>query len=79
MIARTTLSVTEYQLEQRINYALRRDGSTRLWVARGKRAAQVGRCYLIDTKSGQVVRTHVDMATLARELGVLQAWERLSE
>lgn len=36
---------------------------------------QLGDYYIVDTKTGVVVETHVDLEAKARELGLLKPWE----
>ena len=36
---------------------------------------QLGDYFIVDTKTGVVVETHVDLEAKARELGLLKPWE----
>jgi hypothetical protein len=38
---------------------------------------KLGDYYIVDETSGQVVRDHIDMEKLGRELGCLKPWEVL--
>jgi hypothetical protein len=71
------VSVTARALVQRINRRLTgRD--ERLKASRGSLSrTNVGDYFVIDVKGNFVVSTHVDLETLARELGVLAPWEAL--
>ena len=66
-------------LQQRINRKLAH-GEEVLKKARGASArAQLGDYYVLHWRSNHVRSWHVDPAVWGRELGVLKAWETLSE
>ena len=70
--------VTVRALVQRINRNLAKDGRA-LHAARGERARlDVGDFYVIDVSVNGVVKTNVDPEAMGREMGVLQAWERVA-
>jgi len=63
---------------QRINRVLRAKQKA-LRVARNRWRSDLGDYYIVDFSQNTIVETHVDLEVLARELGVLHAWERLTE
>jgi hypothetical protein len=73
----TTVPVTARALFQRVNRKLAEKGQ-RLNKSRSKAArAEMGDYYVIDTSGAGVVRHHVSLVELAREVGALESWERL--
>ena len=77
MAKRTTVPLSMRGLMQRINRKLRLDGK-QLQTARSPRAvASVGRYFINDFRRGVIVEQRVDPEALARELGLLAAWERI--
>lgn len=70
--------VAERALLARVNRRLAKDGKT-LRRNRPTDACfkELGRFTLIDTGRGAVVEHHVDLETLARQLGVLESWEEI--
>jgi hypothetical protein len=70
--------VRERALIARINRKLA-PGEMALRIARGASAQHdVGQYYLLNWRRESVVRTHVSLEQLARELGVLRPWEEIS-
>jgi len=70
--------VTTYTLIQRINHKLRARGEV-LKKTRGTQAyLGYGDFYVIDMLIGAVVRKHVDLEELGREVGALQPHEELA-
>jgi hypothetical protein len=63
---------------QRINRALKAKQKA-LRVARDRWRSDLGTYYIVDYNQNTIVETHVDLEVLARELGALHAWERLTE
>jgi len=63
---------------QRVNRALRAKQKA-LRVARDRWRSDLGTYYLVDFNQNTIVETHVDLELLARKLGVLRAWETLTE
>jgi hypothetical protein len=73
--------VTKRALLQRVNRKLAAEGR-RVKAARGPSAvAEVGAFYLMNGRPGHeyVFERDVDLEAMARKLGVLGAWEELSE
>jgi hypothetical protein len=71
--------VTTRALVQRINRRIAGDDEV-LKAARGDKARQeVGDYYIVDSRIGALVHRDVDLEAYAREIGVLQKHERLSE
>jgi hypothetical protein len=69
--------VTTHTLTQRINHKLRARGEV-LKKTRGTQAyLDYGDFYVLDVLIGAVVRKHVDLEELGRELGALQPHEEL--
>jgi hypothetical protein len=72
-----TVPVTARALFQRVNRKLAEKGQ-RLNKSRSNAArAEVGEYYVIDTSGAAVARHHVNLVELAREVGAIEAWERL--
>ena len=61
--------ITDYAVEQRINGRLRKS-QQRLCKSYKSKRAELGRYYVKDAR-GKVIRTHVNLETIARELCVL--------
>ena len=74
-------SVSERALFARVQRALFRQQQCHLRRSRegSKLAWNLGCYYAIDGQRYLVARTHIDLAMVARELGVLQSHERLSD
>lgn len=73
---RQKVTVPTRALVQRINRALRAEGKRlRSPRGRGDVDAPLGRYYLVDDRG--VVATNVKPEVLAREVGVLEAWEEV--
>jgi hypothetical protein len=71
--------VTMRAVIQRINRKLLADDEV-LRKARGERARQeVGEFYVINFSMNSVMSKYVDPEEMARELGVLQPWETVTE
>ncbi|HKB36319.1 MAG TPA: hypothetical protein VKD72_07695 [Gemmataceae bacterium] len=71
--------VSTRALVQRINRKLKQDDE-RLKKCRSRRwEDRLGEWYRINVASNFIVQTHVDLEALGRELGVLEAWERLAQ
>lgn len=73
----TRVPVTPRALLQRINRKLAHDGQA-LRASRGRERDTLGDFYLLDTHQNTVIDHHVRPELLGRELGVLDAWERLT-
>jgi len=78
--------VTERALMQRLNRALAKEGrllrTQRSVDYRGRRlyrSPELGRFFVVDVNRSIVVDKKVDLEELGRELGVLNAWEDVSE
>jgi len=75
--------VTTRAIVQRINRKLAADGYRRLKQSRGRPwkylDRDVGKWFLVDGSRNRVERTHVNPEEFAKELGVLQPWERVRE
>lgn len=70
--------VAERALLARVNRRLAKDGKTlRRNRPTDARLETMGRFCLIDTGRGAVGEHHVDLETLARQLGVLHDWEKI--
>jgi hypothetical protein len=75
----TKVPVTVRAVIQRINRKLKPDLEA-LKVSRSERMRQeVGWYYIIDYKMNAITHHRVDPEKLARELGVLQDWEAVTE
>ena len=78
-----TVPVTTRAIVQRINRKLAADGYRRLKQSRGRPwkylDRDVGKWFLVDGSRNRVERTHVNPEEFAKELGVLQPWERVRE
>lgn len=85
MVKRQTVPVSPRALIQRINRRLRRDADgdvpdiVRATRGRGNAWLDLGDYYLLDQRRNFVIKTHVDIEDLGRELKVLAEWERLDE
>jgi hypothetical protein len=76
---RQKVPVSMRALVQRINRALAKSDRI-LKIARGARARfDLGEFFVIDLENRFVVAKFVDPVKWARELGVLQSWEKLEE
>jgi hypothetical protein len=76
-MSEATVPVTERALIQRINRALRQDDQI-LRQARGEHARrELGNFYIVDVGRNFLAAQHVDLEALARELGVLKAYEHI--
>jgi hypothetical protein len=72
-----TVTITEGSAVKRINRKLAPEGE-KLRTLRGDRYwNDFGRYFIVDTHTGCLVATHVKIADLAAELGVLAPWERI--
>ena len=69
-------TVSQRNLIQRLNRALARDGAF-LRKTNPRRVTKLGSYFLADIASDDVVRENVNLEELAREKGVLAAWEKL--
>ena len=70
--------VSERALVQRINRKLTKDDEQLHATRPGTRAEfDLGRYYVRDFRCPNIVRMHVDIEDLARELEVLQPWEEM--
>ena len=70
--------VSERALVQRINRKLTKDDEQLHATRPGTRAKfDLGRYYVRDFRRPNIVRMHVDIEDLARELEVLQPWEEM--
>jgi len=78
VILRSEAPVSPGSLFQRVNRALKAKQKS-LRVARDRWRSDLGTYYIVDFNQNTIVKTHVDLEVLARELGVLHAWERLTE
>lgn len=67
-------TVSQHNLIHRLNRALAHDGQF-LKKASPTRVAKLGSYFITDIASDAVVRHNVDIEKLAREKGVLAAWE----
>jgi hypothetical protein len=80
---RNTIPVSERAIVQRINRKfLVEDGAParELKKTRGGRAKfDLGDFYVLNTERNTIDEHHVDLETLARELGVLADWEHIIE
>jgi hypothetical protein len=71
--------VTVRAITQRINRKLA-EQNEQLKRSRGERSSSdLGDYYVLDFSRNAVVADHVNLATLAKELGVLRPWERVVE
>ena len=74
---RRMVAVTARALTQRINRALGEEGRM-LRKTRGSRALQdLGEYYVLNVDRNWVIQTDVDLEGFGRELGCLEAYERL--
>ena len=71
------VAISERALTQRINRKLASD-MKRLCKARGNVSRDVGDYYVINYRINAVMQKDVDVEKLARELGVLKAWETVT-
>ncbi|ACO80206.1 hypothetical protein AvCA_40710 [Azotobacter vinelandii CA] len=70
--------ITERALLARINRKLTpHDTQLKRCQADSVRYPEVGRFYHIATPTGAVLADHVNIETMARDIGVLADWERL--
>ncbi len=69
------LAVSKRALVQRINRQLRKQDE----MLKAGRGANAGEYYRVDTDRNFLIEEDVDLAKLGRELGVLAAYERLTE
>jgi hypothetical protein len=73
----TKVPVTTRALIQRINRKLSSE-MMQLKTTRGERwRNDLGDYYIIDVNKNIVVRAHLDLEELSRELGCLSPWEKL--
>lgn len=72
----TRVPISRRAVVQRINRRLEGQGR-RLCASRGKSAQHVGDYYLT-ASNGKVVRTHVNLDQMAREVRALKDYERVS-
>lgn len=71
-----TVPVTARAMTQRINRALA--PNEQLKATRGARAqTELGAYYIVDVRRNAITRSRIDLEELAKELGVLQPYERL--
>jgi hypothetical protein len=75
---RTTVPVSTRALIARLNRRLKADGKM-LKAARGHAVLSVGRYFICNPERNWIVKERVDPEALARELGVLAAWERVED
>jgi hypothetical protein len=74
-----TVPVTMKALMARINRKLKANGEI-LKTARSPNVeTSVGRYFICDVNRNTITRQRIDPETLARELGVLPAWERVED
>lgn len=79
MAASKQVPVSRRALFARINRHLKKDGEW-LRASRGERALQdLGEYYVIDISRNFVLHKDVDLEDLGRELGVLAAFEKLTD
>jgi hypothetical protein len=77
--AKQTVPVGVRAIVQRVNRVLQPKKQS-LKVSRGERCKQeLGAYYVVDFQQNSVRRVNVDLAELARELGVLAAWEDVAD
>lgn len=74
----TQIPVDYRAMAARINGRLPKGQRLKSTHPRSQAEATVGRFYIVDAASGQVVRTHIDLTELARELDAMQPYERVS-
>lgn len=75
MSERRTVPVTTRATIQRINRKLAPDYQ-RLRVTRGERwRGELGDFFVVDEFHNTIAQTHVDVEALAKDMGVLRAWE----
>jgi hypothetical protein len=78
-MASTTVPVTLRAVIQRINRKLAHTEEM-LKTLRGERGeSDLGRHFVVNWRINRVVQPHADPEQLARELGVLKAWEHVAE
>jgi hypothetical protein len=77
MATKRRIPVSRRALVQRIGRVLRERGQALKWY--GARRRDEGRYALLDVGRGVVVASDVDVVKLARQLGVLAAWEEVTE
>jgi len=70
--------VTKRALVQRINRALAKEGAMTKAARGAAQSSALGDFYVVDVTKNAVITKDVDIEAYGRELGVLQAWERLS-
>ena len=63
----------------RINRKLVKEEEVLKTLRGNRHLHDLGRHYIVSTRSGSVRAAHVSPAMLAQELGVLQTWEALEE
>jgi hypothetical protein len=63
---------------QRINRILAREQRA-LRITRDRWRDDLGDFYILDRSQNSVVQTHVDLEVLAREMGLLRPWEKLTD
>lgn len=76
MTTKPRVPITEKALYQRINRKLRSQGKV-LKRARGRVEKTLGQYYVVNVERNFVAQQDVDIVELARELGVMAAWESL--
>ena len=74
-----TSDVSMRALIQRINRRLAKDGERLHRYRGGQWSTDLGEFYIVDEYRNFLVRGHVDLAALGRELGVLQEWEGVAD
>jgi hypothetical protein len=84
-MAQQKVGVSERALLQRINRKLKPENETvkaaRMYNANGVsyENSNLGRFYSIDLERNHIIDHHIDLEAYGRELGVLAAWEELSD
>ncbi len=79
MAASKQVPVSRRALIARLNRHLKKDGEC-LRTSRGERARQdLGDYFVIDVSKNHVINKDVDLEDLGRELGVLAAFEKLTD
>jgi hypothetical protein len=70
--------VTVRAVTQRLNRKLA-EQNQQLKRSRGRSSSDLGDYYVLDFNNNSVVADHVNLTTLAKELGVLRPWEHVVE
>jgi hypothetical protein len=79
-VKKRKVKVSERALVARINRVLHKESKTlRRCRASSRWVGELGAYYTLDLNRNMITLTRVDLATLGRELKVLDEWEELAE